>query len=249
MEIRRWTSDIQLLCDRWNTRSKQAKSATPSRKIQDYSDISSPFPILLPEAERNHEFLYPVKVFWEQMCKRFVESPVALPSILIRHQIIPAYHGSNSFPLNGHTRDSTRSPISRRFLYFPINARTGHTCSIPTNRGIVPLKIQSAPFFAARPLESRAFHFRLLPLCRFRRLLSLSRVSHVHFQPFHATFIFLLLFQFLSVRRDENHFSSNSFRIALLLRLNRPLQTGDRSFEQIDPEEAHDHRGDTLISV
>lgn len=43
----------------------------------------------------------------------------------------PHTNGSNSFPLNGHTRDSTRSPISRRFLYFPINARTGHTCSIP----------------------------------------------------------------------------------------------------------------------
>lgn len=88
VEIRRWTSNIQRLCDRSNTRSKQAKSTTPSRKIQDYSDISSPFPILLPEACRKEPRIsLPGQSFLGADVQTFVESP-ALPSILIRHQII-----------------------------------------------------------------------------------------------------------------------------------------------------------------
>lgn len=130
----------------------------------------------------------------------------------------PHTNGSNSFPLNGHTRDSTRSPISRRFLYFPINARTGHTCSIPYQPRNCstenPVGLRSS-LFRGTPFGIPCISLSFTPFVSISPFtlslsLSLPRVSYyVHFQPFHAVDIFSFL---NSLRRDENdRISSKSF--------------------------------------
>lgn len=148
----------------------------------------------------------------------------------------PHTNGSNSFPLNGHTRDSTRSPISRRFLYFPINARTGHTCSIPyqprncstenpvglrsslfrgTPFGIPCISLSFTPFVSISPFT---LSLSLSPACFLLRPLSTLPRGWYFF-----------LFEFPSTRWKWSNF----------IEIICAFQTEDRSFE--DSKEARSH--------
>lgn len=159
---------------------------------------------------RNHEFLHPAQSFPGSRCANV--SPEAFRTFA-KYFNSPsdnsnAYQRLEFFPFKRIVAAIRHDPRSLAVsCIFQLTREPGILARSPPTEELFHWKssrLSFLPSFAARPLESRAFHFRLLPLCPFHRLLSLS-LSFLLRPLSTLPLILFSFFEFPSVRRDENH--------------------------------------------